>query len=61
MRKTNVISIRIPSNVRKRLDYYSEILRLKPSALSALILEDSIEYWVKKYSEETFNKIWKQE
>lgn len=58
MSKTSVISVRIPHNTRKMLDKYSEILRIRPSALCALVLEDCLEYWIKKYSEEALKKIW---
>ena len=58
MTKTAVISVRIPNEVREKLDQYAEILRIRPSAIAALVLEDCIEYWVKKYSENALKKIW---
>ncbi|MFX1518021.1 MAG: hypothetical protein ACFFC6_17100 [Promethearchaeota archaeon] len=58
MTKTAVLSVRIPSEVREKLDHYAEILRIRPSAIAALVLEDCIEYWVKQYSENALKKIW---
>jgi len=40
-----------PSNeVREKLEKYADILRIRPSAIAGLVLEDCIEYWVKQYS-----------
>ena len=58
MTKTAVISVRIPNEVREKLEKYSEILRIRPSAIAALVLEDCVEYWVKQYSENALKKIW---
>lgn len=60
MTKTAVLSVRIPSEVREKLDNYAEILRIRPSAIAALVLEDCIEYWVKQYSENALKKIWEK-
>lgn len=60
MVKTSVVSVRIPSEVREKLENYSEILRIRPSAIAALVLEDCIDYWVKQYSEQALKKIWEQ-
>jgi len=60
MVKTSVVSVRIPNEVRKKLDSYGEILRIRPSAIAALVLEDCIDYWVKQYSEQALKKIWEQ-
>ncbi|MFX0015855.1 MAG: hypothetical protein ACFFB2_15205 [Promethearchaeota archaeon] len=60
MTKTAVISVRVPNEVREKLDEYAEILRIRPSAIAGLILEDCIEYWVKQYSENTLKKIWEK-
>ncbi|NHJ41190.1 hypothetical protein [Candidatus Hodarchaeum mangrovi] len=60
MVKTSVVSVRIPSEVREKLDNYGEILRIRPSAIAALVLEDCIDYWVKQYSEQALKKIWEQ-
>lgn len=58
MTKTAVISVRIPSEVREKLDNFAEILRIRPSAIAALVLEDCLEFWVKQYSEQALKKIW---
>lgn len=58
MTKTAVISVRVPNEVREKLEEYAEILRIRPSAIAALVLEDCIEYWVKQYSENALKRIW---
>ncbi|MFW9906742.1 MAG: hypothetical protein ACFFFH_20720 [Candidatus Thorarchaeota archaeon] len=58
MTKTAVISVRIPNEVQEKLKKYAEILRIRPSAIAGLILEDCIEYWIKQYSEMALKKIW---
>ena len=58
MTKTAVISVRMPNEVLEMLEKFVEILRIKPSAIAALILEDCIEYWVKQYSVHALKKIW---
>jgi hypothetical protein len=60
MVKTSVVSVRIPGEVREKLDNYGEILRIRPSAIAALVLEDCIDYWVKQYSEKALKRIWEQ-
>ena len=60
MVKTSVVSVRIPNEVREKLDNFGEILRIRPSAIAALVLEDCIDYWVKQYSEQALKRIWEQ-
>ena len=59
MPKSSVISVRMKSNTLDLLQDYSEILNIRPSTLIALIVEDLLEDWVKKSSEEAFKRIWR--
>lgn len=51
MPKTSTITIRLPFKVIHKLEEYAETLRLKPSSLGAMVLEEKLEEWVKEYVE----------
>ena len=61
MAKSSVISVRMKNNTLALLQEYSEILNIRPSTLIALVVEDSLEEWVKKSSEKAFKEIWKRQ
>ena len=58
MTKTGVITVRIKNEVLTELHQYSEILKIKPSTIIALLVEEYLEKWVKDQSEKAFKKIW---
>ena len=60
MAKSSVISVRLKEELHETIQEYSKILNIKPSTLLALIVEDSIEDWVKQSSEDAFKRIWKK-
>lgn len=60
MAKSSVISVRMKYETLGLIQEYSEILNIRPSTLIALVLEDSLEEWVKKSSEKAFKQIWKK-
>lgn len=61
MTKSSVISVRLKEELHETIQEYSKILNIKPSTLLSLIVEDSIEDWVKKHSEDAYKRIWKKE
>ena len=61
MPKTGVISVRMKNEVMEQLQHYSEILRIRPSTIIALLVENNLEDWVKEQSQEAFKKIWMNE
>lgn len=60
MAKSSVISVRLKEELHETIQEYSKILNIKPSTLLALIVEDSIEDWVKQSSEDAYKRIWKK-
>ena len=60
MTRSSVISVRFKDEQHDTIQEYSKILNIKPSTLVALIVEDSIEEWVKTYSESAYKRIWKK-
>ena len=60
MTRSSVISVRFKDDQHDTIQEYSKILNIKPSTLVALIVEDSIEEWVKTYSESAYKRIWKK-
>ena len=61
MPKTGVLSVRMKNEVLEELQHYSKILRIRPSTIIALLVENCLEDWVKDHSQEAFRKIWKNE
>jgi hypothetical protein len=49
------------NEVLEELQRYSEILRIRPSTIIALLVENCLEDWVKEHSQEVFKKIWRNE
>ena len=58
--KTTTLTIRLKSEMMKDIEKYSKILRLRPSSLCALVLEDKLESWVKEYAERVFKDVIKE-
>ena len=61
MPKTGVLSVRMKNELLEELQRYSDILRIRPSTIIALIIENCLEEWVKEHSQEAFKKIWMNE
>lgn len=41
----------------KEIEKYSNILKLRPSSLCAMVLEDKLEFWVKEYAERVYKDV----
>ena len=48
--KTSTITIRLPMELIHQIEHFSEVLRIRPSSLCAMILEDKLKEWVKEYA-----------
>ena len=60
MPKSSVISVRLKTEILDKIQEYSEILNIKPSTIIALLVEDSLDDWVKKSSENAYQQIWRK-
>ena len=49
MPQTSTITIRLPLELIHKIEDYAETLRLKPSSLGALVLQDKLDEWVNDY------------
>ena len=58
MPKTGVLSVRMKNELLDDLQRYSDILRIRPSTIIALLIENCLEDWVKEHSQEAYKKIW---
>lgn len=59
MPKSSVISVRLKTELLDKIHEYSKILNIRPSTLISLIIDDSIDDWVKKSSENAYQRIWR--
>ena len=57
MARTSPFSIRLTKDVRDMIEKKAQILRIKPSVLAAMVLEECTEDWVRDYTEEVFKRI----
>jgi hypothetical protein len=60
MTKSSVISVRLKLELLDKIQEYSDLLNIRPSTLIALIIEDSLEDWVKDQSEKVYTKLWRK-
>ena len=55
--RTSTLTLRLPLDLIDEINRYSEILRLKPSTLAAMILEDKLDEWVKEYAKKVYKDV----
>ena len=55
--KSSTITLRLPLEFIKAIHHYSEVLRLKPSVLASMILQDDLETWVKNYAKTVYKEV----
>ncbi len=61
MARTSTFSVRITSDVRKKIEHHAQILRIKPSALAAHVLRDCVESWATEYAETLYKVLIQKE
>lgn len=57
--RTSTLTLRLPLELIDEINRYSEILRLKPSTLASMILQDKLDEWVKDYAEKVYKDVLK--
>ena len=55
--RTSTLTLRLPLDLIDEINRYSEIIRLKPSTLAAMILEDKLDEWVKEYAKKVYKDV----
>ena len=55
--RTSTLTLRLPLELIDQINHYSEILRLKPSTLASMILQDKLDSWVKEYAEKVYKDV----
>ncbi len=55
--RTTALTIRLKTEIRKKVEHYSDVLRLPPSTLCALVLEEKLEEWVKEYAKRVYEDV----
>ncbi|MFX1511419.1 MAG: hypothetical protein ACFFCQ_02425 [Promethearchaeota archaeon] len=55
--KTITLTIRLKTELREKVEHYSRLLRLPPSSLCALVLEEKLEEWVKEYATRVYDDV----
>lgn len=55
--RTQSLTIRLPYETFKEIMKFSELLRLKPTRMCSMILEDSLKEWVKNYAKEIYEGV----
>ncbi|MFW9906454.1 MAG: hypothetical protein ACFFB2_18885 [Promethearchaeota archaeon] len=55
--RTTCITIRLRTELREKIEHYGELLRLRPSSLCTMVLEDSLEDWVKEYAKRIYEDV----
>ena len=55
--RTSTLTLRLPLDLIDEINRYSEILRLKPSTLASMILQDKLDEWVKEYAKKVYKDV----
>ena len=55
--RSSTLTIRLPIEFIDQIHHYAEILRLKPSVLASMILQDDLESWVKAYAKKVYDEV----
>lgn len=55
--RTQSLTIRLPYETVEEIKKYSEFLRLKPTRLCSMVLQDSLKDWVKNYAKEIYEGV----
>jgi hypothetical protein len=55
--RTSTLTLRLPLELIDQVNHYSEILRLKPSTLASMILQDKLEEWVTQYAKKVYKDV----
>ena len=57
MPRSSTLTLRLPLEFIDEIHKYAEILRLKPSVLASMILQDNLETWVKEYAKKVYKEV----
>jgi hypothetical protein len=55
--RTSALTIRLPIETIEEIHHYAEILRLKPSTLCAMVINDKLSGWVKEYATKIYEDV----
>ena len=55
--RTSTLTLRLPLEFIDKVHHYSEVLRLKPSVLASMILQDNLEDWVQNYAKKVYKEV----
>ncbi len=55
--RTSTLTLRLPLELIDEINRYAEILRLKPSTLCSMILQDKLDEWVKDYAKQVYKDV----
>lgn len=47
----------MPLETLEEIEHFAEILRLKPSTLCSMIIQDKLKEWVKSYAEQVYKDV----
>lgn len=55
--RTTALTIRLPKDIIKDIEKYADTLRLRPSSLVALVVEEKLDEWVQEYAERIYKEV----
>jgi len=55
--RTSTLTLRLPIEFIDEIHHFSEVLRLKPSVLASMILQDNLEEWVRNYAKKVYKEV----